>query len=96
MSGRYLSVSARHWYLTKLAYAVMLLAPLVIWLPVTLAAVPFIPAPTIYWISLALALNIAGCIGDLVMVGWTLRQPHGAFFNDNARDTGTTAYAPAI
>lgn len=74
----------------------MLLMPLIVWLPVTIAAIAFVPAPTVYWIAVALALNIAVCIGDLVMVGWTLRQPRGTFFNDNTHDTGTTAYSPII
>jgi hypothetical protein len=94
LSGRYLSVSAPGWYLTRLAYAVVLLAPLIIWLPVTSAAIAFVPAPTVYWVSAALALNIAICVSDLVMIAWVLRQPRGALFNDNARDTGTTAYTP--
>jgi len=94
MSGRYLSVSACHWYLTKLGYATMLLMPLIVWLPVTITAIAFVPAPTVYWLAVALALNIAVCVGDLMMTVWVLRQPRGALFNDNARDTGTTAYTP--
>jgi hypothetical protein len=94
LSGRYLSVSAPEWYLTQISYAGMLLAPLVVLLSVTVAAIAFVPAPTVYWIAVALALNIAICVGDLMMAVWVLRQPRGALFSDNARDTGTTAYTP--
>jgi hypothetical protein len=96
LSGRYLTVSPPDWYLTKLPSVVILLAPLVVWLPVTIAAVAFVPAPTVYWVAVALALNIAVCVGDLVGIVWTLRQPPGALFNDNDRDMGVTVYTPTL
>jgi putative zincin peptidase len=96
MSGRYLTVSVPGWCFTKLAYTLMLLAPLVVWLSVTVTAIAFVPAPTVYWVAVALALNIALCAGDLLAIVWTLRQPRGALFKDNDDGIGTTAYVSTI
>jgi hypothetical protein len=94
MSGRYLTVSAPSWCLTQLAYTLMLLAPLVVWLSVTVTAIAFVPAPTVYWVAAALASNIALCVGEVVVIVWMLRQPRGALFSANESEVVTTAYAP--
>ena len=96
LSGRYLSVSAPGWYLGRLSYAIMLLAPLLVWLPMTFAAIAFVPATTIYWLAVTLALNIAICTSDLPMLVWLLRQPRRTLFSDHDGDTGTTAWTPTI
>src|SRR5262249_8825230 len=96
LSGRYLSVSAPGWYLGRLSYATMLLAPLIVWLPMTFAAIAFVPATTIYWLPVTLALNLAICTSDLPMLVWLLGQPRRTLFSDYDGDTGTTAWAPKI
>jgi hypothetical protein len=96
LSRRNPTVSATGWYLSGFLYSVILLAPLVIWLPITIAANALVPAPTVYWVAVALALHISLCTGDVVMMAWILRQPRQTLFGDNDGDMGTTAYAPTI
>jgi hypothetical protein len=53
-----------------------------------------VPIHIVYWILMALALNLAIGVGDLITPVWALSQPRNALFNDHG--LVTTAYAPTI
>jgi hypothetical protein len=69
-------------YLPKRLFLLVALAPLIVWSFVIVVTLIFVPAPTIYWLAVALALNLAICTTDLAMITWAFRQPRDALFND--------------
>jgi hypothetical protein len=81
-------------YVPKRLFLIVTLTPLLVWSVASLIAVAFISTPTVYWVAVLLALNIAICVGDLVMISWALIQPRNALFND--RGPVTIAYAPTL
>ncbi len=90
--GWYASVSAPGWYFTPSAYLVIGLLPLVGISLLGLALVPFVPESWVVPLWAFMTINAAGAIGDLIMVGWTLRLPRGAVVQDY--HTRTVAYVP--
>jgi hypothetical protein len=92
--GGYTNIAPSDCYLPKGLFLVVALAPLFVWSLVIAAAIAFVPGPTVYWLTVALTLNLAICTGDLEMTGWALRQPSGALFND--RGPVVTAYTPTL
>jgi hypothetical protein len=90
--GWYASASAPGWYFTPSAYFIIGLLPLVGISLLGLALVPFVPESWVVPLWAFMTINAAGAIGDLIMVGWTLRLPRGAVVQDY--HTRTVAYVP--
>jgi hypothetical protein len=63
-------------------YTVVGLAPLVILTISGLILIPFIPSVLLFQLILFTALNFAGAVGDLWVVGWLLRRSPAALVQD--------------
>ena len=80
----YAYAAAPDWYLPRCQYLVTALAPLVLMTLGGLGLLPVFPARLIPALLLVMTANAAGAVGDMVVVGWLLRQPPTAL----VRDTG--------
>ncbi|MCX8024579.1 MAG: DUF3267 domain-containing protein [Thermanaerothrix sp.] len=90
--GWYASVSAPGWYFTPSAYLIIGLLPLVGISLLGLVLMLFVPEPWVVPLWAFMTINAAGAIGDLIMVGWTMRLPRGAVVQDF--HTHVVAYVP--
>lgn len=82
--GFYAFAGAPEWHLPRLQYALVGAAPLVL---LSLGGVLLalgLPAGGLPLLIIGLALNAAGAVGDLLVLGWIAGSPHGSLF----RDTG--------
>ncbi len=69
------------------------LAPLALLSVLGALSLPLWPVPVLPWVWLALMLNTAGSVGDLVVAAWTLRYRPGVLFRD--LPDRVEAYVPA-
>ncbi len=69
-------------FLPRGRYTVVGLAPLVILTAAGLLLIPFIPPALLFYLILFTALNFAGAVGDLWVVGWLLRRNPAALVQD--------------
>jgi hypothetical protein len=90
--GGHTYIAPPNHYLPKRLFLLVALAPFIMWSFVIVIVFAFVPAPTIYWLAVVLALNIAICAGDLIVTIWVFRQPNNALLNDGG--SVITAYAP--
>jgi hypothetical protein len=82
-SWYYAYAGAPDWYLPKLPYIAVALAPLIM---ITLAGVgllPFVPGTAVIPLIVALTTNAAGAIGDVAVVLWVLAQPADVLVRDS-------------
>lgn len=63
-------------------YMVVGLAPLVILTTAGLALIPVVPISLLFFLVLFTALNLAGAVGDIWVVGWLLRKSPSTLVRD--------------
>lgn len=80
--GVYAYTAAPDWYLSRLPYVVVALAPLVILTALGVAALWAVPASWILPLLLLVTLNASGAIGDILISFWTLWLPKDALIQD--------------
>ena len=80
--GVYAYAAAPDWYLSRLPYVVVALAPLVILTALGVAALWVVPASCILPSLLLVTLNASGAIGDILISFWTLWLPKDALIQD--------------
>ncbi|MHC1782573.1 MAG: DUF3267 domain-containing protein [Anaerolineaceae bacterium] len=69
-------------YLPRGRYSVLGLAPLVILTVISLALIPFVPSALLFFLILFTALNFAGAVGDIWVVGRLLWMSPAALIQD--------------
>lgn len=80
--GLYAYAAAPKWYIPRNLHIAVALAPLVILSLLGVLMIPWIAYELLPALLLALITNAAGAVGDMVTVGWLLRQPRSAYVND--------------
>lgn len=80
--GVYAYAAAPQWYLTRGAFLITGLAPLVFLSIAGLILFLFVPQTWLLPIWLVLVLNASGAVGDLLVTGWLLTQPADSLIND--------------
>lgn len=80
--GFYAYAAAPQWYIPRNLHIAVALAPLLILSLLGGLMIPWIAYELLPALLLALITNAAGAVGDMVTVGWLLRQPRNAYVND--------------
>jgi hypothetical protein len=78
----YAYAAAPDWYISCQAYTIIGLAPLVLIDLVSLLLVPFIPPQLIFPLTLAVAFNTGGSVGDLWIILRLFRNSTACLVND--------------
>lgn len=91
--GIYAYAAAPQWYLPKMHYLVVALAPLVVLSLAGIALMRVAPSGWFMILLLFLVTNASGAIGDLWVAGWLIRQPNTCYAND--RGDAVTLYLEA-
>ena len=79
----YAFAAAPDWYIPRNPYLIVGLAPLILITLLGVVALPWLPAALLLPWIFALALNAAGSIGDVYIIGWLLTRPAAALVNDH-------------
>jgi len=80
--GIYAYAAAPAWYIPRNLHIAVALAPLVLLSLLGILFIPWITYELLPALLLGLITNAAGAVGDMVTVGWLLRQPRTAYVND--------------
>ena len=88
--GVYAYAAAPDWYIPRNQFLVIGLAPLVILTLVGLVLLRFLPPLGVFMVVLGMTMNAAGAVGDIFIVGLSLRKPASCLFRDFG--TGITLY----
>ncbi len=80
--GIYAYAAAPQWYIPRNLHIAVALAPLLILSLLGAMLIPWIAYELLPALLFFLIINAAGAVGDLVAVGWLLRQPRDAYVND--------------
>lgn len=80
--GIYAYAAAPQWYIPRNLHIAVALAPLLVLSLLGVALILWIDYAFLPALLLFLIVNAAGAVGDLVTVGWMLRQPRDAYVND--------------
>lgn len=83
LQAAYAYAAAPDWYIPRNPYLVVGLAPLALITLGGVALLPWLPAALLLPWIFALAVNAAGSIGDVYIVGWLLTRPASALVNDH-------------
>ncbi|HMN63270.1 MAG TPA: DUF3267 domain-containing protein, partial [Anaerolinea sp.] len=86
----YAYAAAPDWYLPRLPYLVVGLAPLVLIDLACLVLIAFGPQAWVLPAAVVAALNTSGAVGDMLMIALVLRAPPGSLVND--RGDGVIIY----
>jgi hypothetical protein len=70
--GAYAYASAPGWYIPQHQYLVVGLAPLILLSIAGLILMGVLPPKWVFMLVIVFAVHAAGCIGDLIVVGWLL------------------------
>ena len=81
--GIYAYAAAPQWYLPKVQYLVVALAPLVVLSLAGMALILVVPQGWFMILLLVLVTNASGAIGDLWVTVWLMRQPNSCYANDH-------------
>lgn len=81
-SGFYTYTSAPESFISRSAYLLIRLAPLVVITVFGLAAVPIVPLNLVPGVLLLISLNIAASVNDLIFVWWILSKPEDVLIQD--------------
>ena len=92
LRGLYAYAGAPGWYIPAARYLPIALAPLTVMTPGGLALLTLVPSQAIPALVAAIALNAAGAVGDLAVVGWLLAQPRSTLVHDSGE--AVTLYRP--
>lgn len=88
VKGIYTYAAAPDWFLPRNQSVVVVIAPLLVLSVVGLLLLPVVPVWLVAPLVLALTLNAAAAVGDVLQVFWLLTQPPSALVKD-AGDTFT-------
>lgn len=88
----YAAASAPGWYLPRLQYMAVGLAPFVLLSLAGSVLMPFASLPWLRALTAFLILNASGAVGDLIVVIWVLVKRHARFALDET--TSVTLFAP--
>lgn len=78
----YAYASAPNWYFTRNQFILIGILPFMLITSVGLMLMPFVNLITLPRLILALTLNAAGSIGDIIVVLWLVSQPSKAWIRD--------------
>lgn len=94
LKAGYAFAAAPEWYLPGPQYIVVGLSPFILITIICLAlSVLMTPSWSPYLLFVA-TFNAAGALGDLIVVGWVLRQPHSVMIKDEGDIF--TSFAPGM
>lgn len=79
----YASAGAPGWYLSRLPYLIVALAPLLVLTLLGLVVLALAPSALLLPTVAFLALNAGGAVGDLAVAVWVLLQPADCLMNDS-------------
>lgn len=88
MKGIYTYASAPDWFLPRNQLVVVAIAPLVVLSLAGLLLIPLVPAWLLAPLVLAVTVNAAAAVGDVLLLLWLLAQPASSLVKD-AGDTFT-------
>jgi len=88
----YAYAAAPEWYLPGSQYIVVGLSPFIIISVISIFFAAFVPSSLVPYLLLIATFNAAGSLGDLVVVGWVLKQPKIILVKDEGDIFST--YAP--
>lgn len=91
--GLYAYAAAPKWYIPRLPYLLVGLAPLLLLTLLGLALLRVLPLGTVPAVVFALTINAAGAVGDLYLVFRLLFLPSGCLIHDEGNSV--TWYVPA-
>lgn len=83
VTGLYAYAAAPGWYLPRGQHIVVALGPLIVITLGGLALAAVVPLSALLWVLAFVVANIAGAIGDIVVVVWLLGQPRAALIHDS-------------
>ncbi len=78
----YAYASAPDWCLPRLQYIVVGLSPFVVISILSIVLATFISSSIVPYFIYIATFNAAGALGDMLVVGWVLRQPPGSMVQD--------------
>ncbi len=90
----YAAASAPGWYLPRLQYVVVGLAPIVLLSLLGVAAMAVVPHAWLPMLTAFLVFNASGSVGDLIVVAWVLVSRRARLALDET--TAVTLFAPSV
>jgi len=94
LKAGYAFAAAPEWYLPGPQYIIVGLSPFVLITLVTVLLAVFVMPPLVPYLLFISTFNAAGALGDLIVVGWVLRQPNTVLVKDEGDIF--TSFAPMI
>jgi len=94
LKAGYAFAAAPQWYLPRLQYLIVGISPLVIITIASMLLIQLVPIFIIKYLLIIATFNAAGSIGDLIVVGWILKQPMNILVKDEGDMFST--YLPIV
>ena len=82
LKAGYAFAAAPEWYLPGPQYIIVGLSPFVLITLMTVLLAVFVIPPLVPYLLFISTFNAAGALGDLIVVGWVLRQPNTVLVKD--------------
>jgi hypothetical protein len=82
LKAGYAFAAAPQWYFSRLQYLIVGLSPFVIITISSMLLIQLVPIFIIKYLLIIATFNAAGSIGDLIVVGWILKQPMNILVKD--------------
>lgn len=83
LRAAYAYAAAPEWYVSRNAYAMIGLAPLIVLTALGIAIIPYVDINWLYVLIFAMTINASGSVGDAYVVGWLLLHPANTLVNDH-------------
>jgi hypothetical protein len=80
--GLYAYAAAPEWFIPRQKHIIITLAPLIGITTTGLLLLLIVPTEVLPFLFFSVIVNLAGSIGDVVIVGWLLTKPQTAYVND--------------
>jgi hypothetical protein len=80
--GLYAYAAAPEWFIPRQKHVIIALGPLIGITTIGLLLLLIVPIETLPFLFFPIIVNLAGSIGDVVIVGWLLTKPPTAYVND--------------
>jgi hypothetical protein len=80
--GGYAFAAAPEWYLPNSQYIIVGLSPLVVISILSILTVAFVPSSVVPYLLFIATFNAAGALGDMIVVGWVLKQSNTILVKD--------------
>jgi hypothetical protein len=90
----YAFAAAPEWYLPRWQYVLVGLSPIVMISAASILLTLVVPIIVIPYLLLVASFNAAGSLGDLIIVGWVIKQPGDILVKDEGDIFST--YSPLL